>query len=375
LDKLAQQEGSEVRPHAAFHPVPVSAYIQDSLSPQTSPLSPYLSMGLASIALAQNSAISNGERWVDQIELDRPRRDESAASLAATLKRLGEELSGQKGRAHVGVVERRDRGAVPRDAGIADAELAIEPPFVHAPTAASADEVRPSNTTPAQSQSQSQSRSPEPAVPTSIPVLLHLVGKLVGGVMHSAMTRVGASATPSVASSVELGPLDEVEDDGNKTTRVRSTVSSDGRLHQAWIGKSSIFVAREKDDGTGQVETAVYKLATSDGSPIKVFDLEFVEARELLVAIETTGSTGPRQLVTSLALESLSFSSDPLPENLPLCPLEGAITLESHFPPSQITITTVGDRRIACTLAGEGRRLEFHQLESSPNNGDGMELA
>lgn len=223
LDKLAQQDGSEVRPVAKFHPIPVSSYIENSLSPQTSPITSFLSMGLASLPLPQNSAISSGLKWVHSLKTNLEEEDEGTQeSLEATLKRLGEELKGQKEREGL----EAERDAMIRDDMLDLDEFAIDaathPPFAQQPT--NVDEARPTVT---------PSEIPEVPPPTSISVLLHLVANLSGKVMENAVRNVGA--LQELQGSTERGPLDARDEQDRKVRRVRSTVSQDGRLCEAWI--------------------------------------------------------------------------------------------------------------------------------------------
>ncbi|GAA5908343.1 uncharacterized protein JCM6883_004356 [Sporobolomyces salmoneus] len=365
LDKLAQQEGSEVRPNAAFHPVPVSSYITDSLSPQTSPVNPFLTMGLASLSIAQNSAITNGQKWVDQLQLDHSVQEEgSNETLQAMLKRLKEELSGQKERDHVaaGGPKSQEEKMIEVD------EFSIEPPFAQPST--TVDEPRPTSTVATQS-------SPQHEALTSIPILLHFVGKLAGEVMSKAMTRIGNKST--LSERKELGQLQEEEESGRRTQRVRSVVAIEEFVHEAWVSKSSLHISRHRIDALDQIEQTAYNLERS-GASIKVFDLEFVDSQQLDIAVEVSGSTGMKQCIATLHLSSLTFSRDPQLDNPPSLPLDNAIALDSTFPPSNISLSTLNGRRLATTLAGEGRRIEFHDFDSSSSpttttaNGDDMEL-
>ncbi|GAA5877038.1 hypothetical protein JCM16303_006141 [Sporobolomyces ruberrimus] len=359
LDKLAQQEGAEVRPNAAFHPVPVSHYIEHSLSPQTSPINPYLSMGLASISLSQNAAITSAEKWVEQLELGSA-RNHAKETLDSMLKRLGEELSGQKEKEQVA---RHAKSSGEEMIDDEDEKFAIEPPFAQASTGN--DDVRPITTN-------QQGKSEHPT-PTSIPILLHLVGQLVGDVMSRAMKRVGDKA--SLGDRVERGPIEEDEpEQGRKPRRVRSVVTSENRLYEAWTTKSSIHIARQQVDEPDQVEFAAYKLATQDGSPLKVFDVDFVSGEELAIAIESQGPKGTKQSITVVDLRSATFSRKSPPDDPPLLPLDAAVSLDSHFPPSHVSMSVLNGQRIACTLAGEGRRIEFHDFDAPTTNDEMDEL-
>ncbi|GAA5958492.1 hypothetical protein JCM3765_007894 [Sporobolomyces pararoseus] len=356
LDKLAQQEGSEVRPNAAFHPVPVSAYIQDSLSPQTSPINTFLSMGLASLSLSQNAAITNAQKWVDEIELDSSNGEDSEEALQARLKRLGEELNGQKERQQI-----TDQSAKSsKDRIDMDDDFSIERPFAH--TLPAADDVRPPLT--------SKPSSDRAEAPISIPILLHFVGKLVGDAMSKASTRAGEITV--FTEKMELGEVEEAEDNGRKTHRVRTALSNDGSLFEAWLSKSALHLTRQSVSIPDQIERAAYKLERN-GSPIKVFDMHFVGSEQLNVAVDSIGATGHQQSILTLELGLLAFSPTFSSENPPELSFENAVGLDSHFPPSHVSIADLNGRPFATSLAGEGRRLEFHNFESI-STGDEMEL-
>jgi len=62
------------------------------------------------------------------------------------------------------------------------------------------------------------------------------------------------------------------------------------------------------------------------------------------------------------SLLTLLASFDEQPDNPPPLPLDNAIALDSHFPPSHVSLGTLNGRRVAFTLGGEGRRLEMLDL-------------
>jgi hypothetical protein len=255
-------------------------------------------MGFASIPIEQNSAITNAQKWVEHgIKLGSKSKEQE--TLDTILKRLGEELTGQKERESLGNRIKESR----RD----ERKVSIEPPpFAQPPgTSSAADDVRPRTAT-------RPTEDPSKITPpTSIPILLHFVGKLVGDVMSRAMTRMGDTATK--LESCQLGEMEEDEENGRKTSRVRSIVSKDGVVYEAWVGKSTgeltiavdlqlfastdVFVtltvslARQRVDSLDQVEWARYKL-DRNGSPIKVFDMRFIDTDHLVVVAEYPGSTG-----------------------------------------------------------------------------------
>jgi len=61
-------------------------------------------------------------------------------------------------------------------------------------------------------------------------------------------------------------------------------------------------------------------------------------------------------------LLTLLASFDEQPDNPPPLPLDDSIALDSHFPPSHVSLGSMNGRRIAFTLGGEGRRLEMLDL-------------
>ncbi|PRQ72613.1 Anaphase-promoting complex, cyclosome, subunit 4-domain containing protein [Rhodotorula toruloides] len=104
LDKVAQQEGSEIRPLANFVPLPVSHYIRHCLPVTGSQISTYLSFGLATAPLSANGDLRATEEWLDSLAAQSVRADHADAhltgegtqpSLKEMLKRMAEELRGQ----------------------------------------------------------------------------------------------------------------------------------------------------------------------------------------------------------------------------------------------------------------------------------------
>ena len=184
-------------------------------------------MGLASLPLSQNAAIASGLKWVDSLKTNSAKEGEGTReSLDATLKRLGEELKGQKEREEL----QAEGDVMIRDDVLDLDEFAIDaathPPFAQQPS--NIDEARPTVNPVGAS---------ELPPPTSISVLLHLVAKLSGEVMENATRKVGAAQ--ELEDRAERGPLEEEGEQERKSRRVRSTVSQDGRLCEAWIGGSS----------------------------------------------------------------------------------------------------------------------------------------
>lgn len=103
MEKVAAQEGSEVRPTANFQPLPVSHYIQHCLPATAASLSSFLSFGLASVPLSSNSDLAAVDAWLASVV----KADESSTAPVRTaglhagtgldqvLKRLQQEVRGQ----------------------------------------------------------------------------------------------------------------------------------------------------------------------------------------------------------------------------------------------------------------------------------------
>jgi len=184
-------------------------------------------MGLASLPLSQNAAIASGLKWVDSLKTNSAKEGEGTReSLDATLKRLGEELKGQKEREEL----QAEGDVMIRDDVLDLDEFAIDaathPPFAQQPS--NIDEARPTV---------NPAGAPEIPPPTSISVLLHDVAKLSGEVMENATRNVGATQT--FEHRTERGTLEAGDEQERKSRRFRSTVSQDGRLIEAWISGSS----------------------------------------------------------------------------------------------------------------------------------------
>ncbi|GAA6058705.1 hypothetical protein JCM10212_003393 [Sporobolomyces blumeae] len=354
LDKLAQHEGSEVRPVADFHPLPVSSYIADSLGPLTSPINPYLSMGLASVPLAQNHLIAAAEQWVDQIDLDRGRhagrRDETLEDL---LKRLGEELQGRLDRASVETHAPSRKEPLER-------EGAPTAPFAR--STEETDDVRPA---------EDRASASSVAVPTSIPVLLHLVAKMSGRVMDQAVRSVGRSAR--LGEGLTRGVCDDTAREGTKARRHRSKVDSKGQLWEVWVVASTLHLARTGGGVDAETDRTAFKLGAADGATYEILGLDFVGSSELAVALEASGGTGPKNFVALFDLPTITLEPRDNPSPPPI-PLDRIFPLDSHFSPTHVSFSSQGNRRFACTLAGEGRRIEFVALDASQESSD-VEMA
>ncbi|GAA5894244.1 hypothetical protein JCM5296_004693 [Sporobolomyces johnsonii] len=370
LEKLAQQEGSEIRPQASFLPLPVGSYIRHSLAPSTSPIAPFLSFGLASVPLSSNAELAGAESWLEGMKVGRTEAQEVAERLGTetleqALKRMTEELKGQIDAEAVAAVSERSGGSG-RDAEGMDADASpVQPPFA-ALDPASTDERRPG--TPLSS-TRLPAEDARPKPPVSIPVMLHLVARLSGEIMARAVRRVGEGA--QVEERVVRGTVDGE----GRARRVRTRVAQGTMILN--IGSPTVHLARQSSiaaDDSAAVSFAACKLATSDGATtLKVVEFDFVDDEELVLALEAEGGAGPKHSLAFVDLSALPFSSPPSIPPLPL-PIAHQHPLDSHFPPENIAFSTLSGRRIACTLAGEGRRLEVLDLEFEAAGGRGREL-
>ena len=129
--------------------------------------------------------------------------------------------------------------------------------------------------------------------------------------MSKAVTRIGETTT--LTERRDLGEVEEAEDNGRKTRRVRSVVSKDGSLFEAWLSKSAressvldlllyitvtdtaspavVHLTRQSVNSSEQIERAAFKLEKS-GTPFKAFDMHFVDSEQLVIAIASSGATG-----------------------------------------------------------------------------------
>lgn len=176
LEKVAQQDGSDVRPLARFQPLPVAHYIRHCLPADAGAIGPLLSFGLATAPLELNVDLRAAEDWFDALGGDQELEGEG---LRGVMRRMKEELKGQADAAKV----ERTR------------------PRASTTTQLDRDKERPGRIVDRATSSKSTRTEP-----TSLPVLLHLLaGKLAGALEH-AMATVGNSAT--VREQVQLGHHD-----------------------------------------------------------------------------------------------------------------------------------------------------------------------
>ncbi|CEQ38948.1 SPOSA6832_00426 [Sporobolomyces salmonicolor] len=207
LEKLAQQEGSEIRLQASFLPLPVGSYIRHSLAPSTSPIAPFLSFGLASAPLSSNAELAAAESWIEGMKVGRTEAQEVAERLGTetleqVLKRMPEELKGQIDAQAVAAVSRLSGGSGRVGEGTDADEPPVQLPFA-ALDPASTDERRP-GTSLSPAKRLAEDANPKP--PVSISVMLHLLARLSGEIMAGAVRRVGEGA--QVEEKVVRGPID-----------------------------------------------------------------------------------------------------------------------------------------------------------------------
>lgn len=187
LDKLSQQEGSDIRPNARFQPISVTHYLRHCLL--ESRISPYLAFGSRQVPLESNAESRQAEAWYEglrEVEERRARQAEHTddvfdESLEIVMRRMKEELKGQEAATLLGKREQNE-------------------------------------TTEWQHPGQSSSlfrkmRDP----PTSLPILLHLLASKVGAALDAAIKLVGEGVERE--STAILGPLPS--DEGRILVRER----------------------------------------------------------------------------------------------------------------------------------------------------------
>lgn len=160
LEKVAQQEGSEIRPLAKFQPIPVAHYIRHCLADST--LSPFLSFGPSQTSIEENAQLREAQAWYAAL---RTTPAEGEEEFEGMMKRMKEELRGQADAAMVGISTREER-------------------------------TRP------------QHGAKRLSVPQSVPALLHLLAGVVARGMEEAIQRVGGGAIlerEEVVGSMEKG--------------------------------------------------------------------------------------------------------------------------------------------------------------------------
>ncbi|GAA5926463.1 hypothetical protein JCM3775_001025 [Rhodotorula graminis] len=392
LDKVAQQEGSEIRPVAAFDPLPVSHYIQHRLPSTATTIAPFLAFGLASAPLKDCAEFKGAEAWVAQLPVGtpalrdtelglvdgadmrddmRPGGGDDERRLDALVRRMTEEVQGQvdadelAARARVGskeaVTSSLPGGFNPAPA----AKLEDVPPWadvVPDPDAGPRPPLTGATSPPSPFRGTVVSfSSKKPKAPQSLPALLHLTARLVGGVMDRGVrAATGAHAVlgePVVRDAGE-GTMDvdgEVDE-----LRLRTRVAQDGRLEEVWVRGSTITFARQLVQGDlSAVETASHDLRLADGPPVRVVELDFIDDDELVLGVSVLkDGAAPRHLIARVKLADLDWSPDPRSAASPL-PLSRQVALDPAYPPSALSFrTTPSGRQLVASLSGEGRRLE-----------------
>ncbi|BGP36700.1 hypothetical protein JCM10449v2_000601 [Rhodotorula kratochvilovae] len=345
LDKVAAQEGSEVRPLAAFHPLPVSSYIQHRLPPSASTIAPFLALGLASAPLKGNKEIERAEEWVAQLPVGtRELMDaecgldvgtgadgeegEDEVRLDALLRRMAEELQGQIDAEELASSTPAGAPAsamhapftqAPRP--VDSASFTIHPP--QHPLAAAATTSDP-DAAPRPSASAAAAHTSAPAfAPQSLPALLHLTARLVGGVMDGAVRAATGERATLVTFARQLAPQD-----------------------------------------LGAVESAAYKLVTAEGAMLRVIEFAFGADGEVVLGAEVVKEGAPAKfLVAKVDLAALRWSQMAQEAASPL-PLAAQHALDPAYPPAALSFRTSASsgRQLVASLSGEGRRLEVLDL-------------
>ncbi|BGP21642.1 hypothetical protein JCM10295v2_000517 [Rhodotorula toruloides] len=352
LDKVAQQEGSEIRPLANFLPMPVSHYIRHCLPSADSQISPYVSFGLATAPLSANGDLRAVQVWLDSLaahstpsdhaDQHSPARD-ADQSLREMLKRMGEELRGQvdaselEGRRldhHLDLADDASPHATSRSQGhdlFSDTQPVLPTPAFAASHAASAldpeYEVRLPSRFPVGATASTQVES---APTRSIPVFLHLAVQIAAGLMDRAVRRAtGDRAARSVA---------EVPD----------------------IDQELYFSKRDLSFGSGSLQRVLCKLATSEGVALRPMQFDFSGTQEAIFAFRRpTDGTSSSPFLAIVDLSALAWDTSPAASGS-LLPLARQSPLDEHFPPTAVAFSRyTDDVSLVATVAGEGRRFEI----------------
>ncbi|GAA6047339.1 hypothetical protein JCM3770_001895 [Rhodotorula araucariae] len=383
LDKVAAQEGAEVRPLAAFLPLPVSSYIQHRLAPTAATLAPFLAFGLASAPLKGNKEIEAVEAWAAALPVgtralrDAERGlgagmgaedgdDTDGARLDSLLRRMAEELQGQ----------------IDADELASAASARPLPPVLHAPftqsprSAAGAPSEfapfpRPLASAAAPADPDAAPRPAAPATPgeqrsvspTSLPALLHLAARLVGGVMDGA---VRAATGAQARLDGEVGRVAASQSwDGEGNVRLRTRVGEGGRMEEVWVRGSTITFARQlAPQDLAAIETAAYKLETGDRAALRVIEFAFGLEGEVVIGAEVAqeGSSA-KFIIGKVDLDALRWSQSAVPEPVDTLPLAQQHALDPAYPPAALSFrTSASGRLLVAALSGEGRRLEVLDL-------------
>ncbi|GAA5876329.1 hypothetical protein JCM3774_003724 [Rhodotorula dairenensis] len=221
VDKVAAQEGSEVRPTANFQPLPVSHYIQHCLPSTAASVSSFLSFGLASASLSNNADLAAVDEWLASVV----KRDNCSTtptravetSLIHVLKRLQQELRGQIDGEKL---EREREGDYEAALRADDIARILRPPLAlaasstrhqsqfpderpHVPFAS-----RPGSDVgdlDARPQSPTDTDNPPASAalaPKSLPALLHTVARLLGTTFSDAISGAAGQTVLDVASEL-----------------------------------------------------------------------------------------------------------------------------------------------------------------------------
>ncbi|TKA55383.1 hypothetical protein B0A53_02307 [Rhodotorula sp. CCFEE 5036] len=386
LEKVAAQEGSEIRPTANFQPLPVSHYIQHCLPPTATSLSQFLSFGLASAPLSSNSELAAVDEWLASVEMRNAaavastRAAGSSAGLDSVVKRLQQELRGQIDAEKLERAHEAEYEAALRTDDIA---RILRPPL--SPTKAAPPGRKPRSQSPdlqpraafasrsgadvdARPQSPTTEGSPDStSAPKSLPALLHTIANLAGTTFADAI----ASATGQTVHDLEGGGGgggEAIADASTARARVVIAADSSTWLCTCAFSKQTAYFSRRPLDASAQNSTmvAIGTLGNGkDGGDSLVMAAEFAGDSEVVLAYASAGDTNVRRhALAAVDLNELHWSTDHAVEQplrpLPLRPIGN---LDDGYPPSHAALHCAGadSRHAISTLSGEGRRLTlFH---------------
>ncbi|CDR39216.1 RHTO0S04e02916g1_1 [Rhodotorula toruloides] len=385
LDKVAQQEGSEIRPLANFFPLPVSHYVRHCLPATGSQISMYLSFGLATAPLSANGDLRAAEEWLNSRTAQSARSDQAVqrssaesagASLKEMLKRMAEELRGQVDASEL-EVRRLDQqldldivAPVYTSSTDQDDKLSSDlqrdlpaPAFALAHPASALDpeyEARP----PSRSTVDVTAAAHAESSPTqSIPVLLHLAVRSAAVLMDRAVRKAtGDRASRSAAEGPDVGSATAIA--------VRTMLERDQRRHLIYelcvAGDTVYFSKRDPVGGSPVVQYVAHKLVTADGVSLRPMHFDFSGPQGVVFAFDrkSEGAAASPFLVT-VDLAALKWEASLAPPGGPL-PIASQYSLAEHFPPTALAFSRcTDDEPLVASLAAEGRRFEVLKLAAN----------
>ncbi|GAA5980627.1 hypothetical protein JCM10908_001714 [Rhodotorula pacifica] len=391
LEKVAAQEGSEIRPIANFQPLPVSHYIQHCLPPTATSLSPFLSFGLASAPLSSNADLAAVNEWLATFgkrDAAKAPATEAAGTSAASgldqvLKRLQQEVRGQIDAEKLEKVRKAENEATLRADDIA---RILRPPL--APARGALDRTSTGSQSPdthlrvpfaprtgaavegvdARPQSPIVDRLTVPdSAPKSLPALLHTIANLAGPLFAEAI----AGATGEKASVIDLPGGIPVKDASFARARVITAADSSTWLCSCVCSKESAFFTRQPLNSTAQspAMAATHSLPNEKDldESTTVMAADFASDTELVLAQSATSSasTGRRYTLISVDLNELSWSAGTEKKTPTPLPIRVIGNLDDGYTPTHAALHfatgTSGGHHAISTLSGEGRRLTLFQ--------------